>query len=49
MLGRINLYPEGTKRVVNKLTINGWKLKRQKASIKFVCNNDGVIYYNKWI
>jgi len=46
--GDIYLYPEGTIRKIRKLTLRGYKIIYEKASIKFDSNLDTSIYFNDW-
>lgn len=46
--GAIELYPNGTKRFIKKLTLKGWKNYNQIASIETDANSDSYYYYNDW-
>lgn len=46
--GALELYPNGTKRVIKKLTLKGWKTYNQITSIESDTDGDSYYYYNKW-
>lgn len=42
------LYPDGTKRIIKKLTFKGWKYFTQVATVECISNSDSHLYYNDW-
>ncbi|MCK9445939.1 hypothetical protein M0Q50_03505 [bacterium] len=46
--GIVELYPNGTKRTIKKLTFSGYKIFNQISNIESDNDSETYIYFNRW-